>query len=126
METSTKTWTLGELAELLHGTLEGPSDLVIRRPAASTLGGPDSLGFAESEQFLTAAAASPVGAVLVKKDAPSIEKAVIRVDRPREAFAAFLNMCELPLPIAVGIHPTAVVAAKGSPGLGAGLGDKGP
>jgi UDP-3-O-[3-hydroxymyristoyl] glucosamine N-acyltransferase len=78
------------------------------------LGGPDSLGFAESEQFLTAAAASPVGAVLVKKDAPSIEKAVIRVDRPREAFAAFLNMCELPLPIAVGIHPTAVVAADAS------------
>ena len=122
METATKTWTLGQLAELLDGTLEGPADLLIRRPAESSAGGPDTLGFAESEQYLANAAVSPVAAVLVARDAQTIEKPVIRVDRPREAFAAFLKMCERELPLAVAIHPTAIVSPEASISGGASVG----
>jgi UDP-3-O-[3-hydroxymyristoyl] glucosamine N-acyltransferase len=94
---------------LLGGELNGPADLAISGPA-----GPDSqdshaLAFAETEAYLAKAVASGVGAVLATVDAPPVEKPVIRVAKPRESFARFLEMCRKELPISTGIHPNAVV-----------------
>ena len=109
METTAPGWTLGELASLLGGELSGPSDLTIHGPAGTDSEDGHALAFAESESFLAKAAASGVGAILATLDAPALAKPLIRVTKPRESFARFLELCRRELPIKTGVHPTAVV-----------------
>lgn len=110
MEKGTTGWTLGELATLLGGELEGPADLCILRPAPAASDDPNGLAFADNDDFVTLAEGRAVGALLVKKDAKKTTKPVIRVDRPRETFGRLLAMAVRPLPIEPGIHPLASVS----------------
>jgi len=114
METTTRGWTLGELAELLGGILEGPSERRIRRPVPAGSPDPEGMTFAESAEFIVKVQGTQVGAVLVPKGSPSLGIPAIQVDRPREAFGHFLALCQRSLPIAAGIHSTAVVSPEAS------------
>lgn len=109
MATEVSGWTLGELAQMLGGEIEGPSDLRVVRPVPADSEDSQGLAFAESETYLARVAAGGAGAVLAPKGSPSTGKPTIFVDRPREAFGRFLAMCARPLPLNAGIHPTAIV-----------------
>ena len=110
METTTRSWTLGEIAELLGGLLDGPSELLISRPVPAGSSDPHGITFAESAEYLAKITDTMVGAVLVPKGTPSLVVASIQVDHPREAFGRLLALFHRPLPIEQGIHSTAVVS----------------
>jgi len=112
METTTRSWTLGELAELLDGTLDGPSEHRIMRPVPAGSTDPEGITFAESPEYVSRVLDTTVGAVLVPRGSPSYGVPAIHVDRPREAFGRLLALCHRQLPIEVGIHPTAVVSPR--------------
>lgn len=121
MEKAVRSWTLGELANLLGGDLHGDADLRIRVPAAAGEGGKDALTFASEPKYLALIEGSAVGATLV---APGMEssKPHIVVPSPRIAFGKFLHRCVRPLPLAEGIHPTAVVDPGATIGEGVRIG----
>ncbi len=109
MENSTKGWTLRELADLLEGTLEGSPDVLINSPSGVEGGGSTSLAFAENSEYLDRAVASEVGAIIVTREMPSCAKPLIRVAQPKQAFGKFLSLLQNSMPLAAGIHPTAVI-----------------
>jgi len=112
METTTRSWTLGELAELLGGALEGPSDTKILRPVPAGSSDPDGITFAESADFIMKVKGTSVGAVIVPNGTPSVGIPTIQVARPREAFGKVLAMSQRRLPISLGVHSTAVVSPE--------------
>ncbi len=112
MEKAARAWTLGELAELLGGSVEGPADVVIERPAPAGSNDPTGLTFAESQQNLNAVEGSDVGAVILGSDTGSSSKPAIRVPNARKAFAEFLGLARREMPLAPGIHPSAVVSPE--------------
>lgn len=103
-------WTLGELAGLLGGRLDGPADLPITRPVSSHDEDPQGICFAESEPHLLRAIKGAVGALLVDNKADVGGKPAIRVESPRFAFAKLLAIASRPLPLSSGVHPLASVA----------------
>ncbi len=115
-------WTLGELAALLQGTCDGPLDLLIKRPVPAGSPASDGLSFAENDEYLQKVADGGAAAVLAKPDADTRGVPAIRVDRPRQAFGRFLGMCDRPLPIELGVHPTAVVSPDAEIGEGVSIG----
>ena len=122
METTTRSWTLGELADLLGGTLDGPSDHRILRPVPAGSSDPEGITFAESPEYIAKIVNTPVGAVLVPRGSPSYGVPSIQVDRPRVAFGRLLALCNRPLPIEPGIHPTAVVSPEAAVSPSASIG----
>jgi UDP-3-O-[3-hydroxymyristoyl] glucosamine N-acyltransferase len=109
MAKSTGGWTLSELARLLGGEFEGPADLIIRRPVPAGADDPEGIAFAESEEYFHKVEASHVGAVILGPG-DRCQKPCIRVERPREAFRRLLQLCDRPMPLQGGVHPTAVVS----------------
>jgi UDP-3-O-[3-hydroxymyristoyl] glucosamine N-acyltransferase len=110
METNTPTWTLGALAEMLGGELQGLPDLPLDRPVDCASSDPRGVAFAESEEYLREAEESQVGAVILPRGMRPTSLPAIYVDQPRLAFLRLLNMARRPLPLSSGIHPSAVVA----------------
>ncbi|RYG46659.1 UDP-3-O-(3-hydroxymyristoyl)glucosamine N-acyltransferase [bacterium] len=100
-------WTLSELADRLGATLEGP-DGPAARPSAAGDDDPEGVTFAQDERYLTKALEGRFAAILLP---PGLEcdQTVLRHPRPRQAFMALLTLADRPMPLAEGIHPTAVV-----------------
>ncbi len=94
------------LATAIGGDLHGPPDLPISGPVSADSESPDGIAFCESADYLSQS--SGVGALVLPRDLES-EKPHIKVDHPRLAFGMLLAMADRPLPLAPGIHPTAVV-----------------
>ncbi len=103
-------WTLGQIAEWVGGVLDGPADLVLNRPVTAASNDPHGIAFAEKETFLARAETNGVGAILIGAGLRETSLPSVRVAKPREAFALLLHLSQKSLPIAGGIHPTAVVA----------------
>ena len=99
-------WTLGELAEEFDGKLVGPADFEVR-PVPADVEDPGGIAFCENSRYLSRA--TGVGAVLLPEHLSTAEKPYVQVADPREVFARMLKDLERPLPLAEGIHPTAVV-----------------
>jgi UDP-3-O-[3-hydroxymyristoyl] glucosamine N-acyltransferase len=110
MEKTAPRFTLASLAKLLNGLPEGPSDTPIKRPVSAGDDDPFGVTFAENEDYLLTAEESQVGVVLVSKDIRSSSKPLIRVEHPRVAFGMVLGLFTQEMPLAEGIHPTAVVS----------------
>ena len=112
METRPPTdgYALGELAQLVGGKVVGDPEKRILRPVPA--GSADSAGitFAESAKYLSKVIGSGVGAILVPPGTEAGTDATVEVDRPRAAFGRILALFSHPLPLNMGIHPTAVVA----------------
>jgi len=109
MEKDTPVWTLAELAEILGGTISGHPNHIVRRPVPADSDDPDGIAFCESEPYLEKAHAHGVGALILPHSMFSNLKPSLHVEHPRLAFGRLLAMSSRPLPIASGIHPTAVV-----------------
>lgn len=119
---SEKTWTLGELAALLEGTLEGPPERTVKRPVPAGYPDPEGIAFAESETYLKRIDPARIGVVLLAPEAEAIGAPVIRVPNPRAAFARVLALVDRPLALGEGIHPSAIVSRQAKLGEGCRVG----
>jgi len=102
--------TLGELAELVNGELEGDETLIIRGVASAEEARRGDITFAVSEKFLKVAENSQASAVVVPQGMKNFYKPVIRVRDPRLAFARILEIYAPSKPEFGGIHKTAIIA----------------
>ena len=109
MEKITPSWTLGDLAEILGGTVASHPHYVVKRPVPADSDDPEGIAFCESEPYLEKAHASGVGALILPYSLRSNLKPAIYTESPRLAFGKLLKIVQRPLPINQGVHPTAVV-----------------
>src|ERR1700722_12875586 len=109
MEEVPSRFTLGGLAQILGGEAHGPLDKALDRPASAGEDAPLGITFAENEKYLQLAESKEIGAILVSRDMRDSERALIRVDSPRLAFAKLLAICRREQSLEPGIHPTAVI-----------------
>src|SRR5262249_9166274 len=106
-----KTYTTQAVAEALNGRLIGDGSITVSRVAhPADIRNADDLALAVDDKLLPlliggAAKAAVVGKTEVK---PEGVAACIVVDRPRLAMAKLTNLFAEPVPVARGIHPTAV------------------
>ncbi len=108
--------TIGELAQLLEGTLRrGDPGVRVTRVAPTDQAGPDALTFVSKPDYLPALADTQAAAVLLSSkvlEAPlriSEQTAIIEVRDPYRAFAQASQLLSPPPPRPMGVHPSAVV-----------------
>ncbi|OQX07837.1 MAG: UDP-3-O-(3-hydroxymyristoyl)glucosamine N-acyltransferase [Desulfobulbaceae bacterium A2] len=105
----TEEWcSLGDLAALVGGTVDGDQALRLRGLNALDLAGPDELSFFTGVKVLPQLAQSSAGAVLVPLDLPQVARPVIRVADPNLA-AALIHQYFLRRPFQAGIDPSACI-----------------
>lgn len=93
---------------MLGGQLVGPPEKIVRRPVPADSDDPDGIAFAQDQKYLDIAERSGVGAMLVASGMSSKGPHIV-VGNPQAAFGMLLHAASRPLPIAPGIHPTAVI-----------------
>lgn len=102
--------SLGELARLVGGDLEGDSSLEIRGFASLESAGPGDLSFVAADRYVAAARQSAAAALIAPPGLDLGGRPAIRVAQPYAAIAAVLAVF-FPQPVvAPGVHPTAYVA----------------
>jgi UDP-3-O-[3-hydroxymyristoyl] glucosamine N-acyltransferase len=108
----TATITLGQLAEFLGATLRGPADKQITGLATLQEAGPDQVSFLANPQYRKFLATTHAAAVLLKPaDAEGYDADALLVPDPYLAYARISHLFDPKPKAAVGVHPTAVVAA---------------
>lgn len=116
-------YTLGQLAKTVSGRVEGNPDIVIRGVAPVAEADEGHITFATDDNTLAQAASSNAAGVIVPLDASGIDKPVIRVPRPRVAFARILELFAPPIQGPEGVATTAFIAADAQIGPGTVVGD---
>lgn len=111
MDQSALEHTLEEIARIVDGQMYGPGDLIITDAVPAGDSGSTAITFAESAQYLKFVEESDVAAVLVGRDVEST-KPHIRCDAPRKAFVRILATLIRELPLATGIHSSAIVSPE--------------
>lgn len=104
-------YSLGEIASMIGGDLDGPPDFRISCPVPADSSDPQGITFAENEKYLAVALAGTVGAVLVPSETPQTTKPVIRVPSPRMAFGRILAAFVRPMS-GEGVHSTAQISDR--------------
>ena len=104
------TRSLGELARLVGGDLEGDPSLEIRGFASLESAGPGDLSFVAASRHLAAARRSAASALIAPPGLDLAGRPAIRVVQPYAAIAAVLRVFFPEPAVAPGIHPTAHVA----------------
>lgn len=114
--------TLGELAALVGGRLEGDPARRISGVAAVDEAGPAEITFLSNPKYATKVKDSKAGAIVIDAKAAKPAMDAIRVADPNFAFIAIAEAFAEKYPAPQGIHPTAVVApsAKLAPGVAVG------
>jgi UDP-3-O-[3-hydroxymyristoyl] glucosamine N-acyltransferase len=114
--------TATELAEAIGAVPDGDATLEIRSVASPERAGPHDLIYMESAKHVDRAIASAALCVVAPLGISMPGKTVLRSAAPKVSFAkAAALLCERP-PIALGIHPTAIVAALALVNPGASIG----
>ena len=109
--------TVGQLAALIEGTVEGDETIAIRGISSIEDALDGDITFAENEKLLSSAARSRASAVIAPASyvtpADAVgQKPLIRVKNPRFAFAQALRIFAPEPKVYKGIHPTAVIGAN--------------
>ncbi len=115
-------WSLGELARLVGGDLDGDPGLPIRGVASLESAGPGDLSFVAAARHLDAARRSAAAAFIAPPGLDLRPRPVIRVAQPYAAVAVALGVFFPPAPAAPGVHPTAQVAESARVAAGASVG----
>lgn len=105
------TIALAEIAARIGATLEGDGGLPITGVAGVRDGGPGEIAFVSQARYAADAAAARVSALVVDRawNRP-VPAALLRVEKPEEAFARIAQLFVPPPPVfAPGVHPAAVV-----------------
>jgi UDP-3-O-[3-hydroxymyristoyl] glucosamine N-acyltransferase len=106
-----------QIAALLGARFEGDGALAIAAGNDVALAGPTEIAFVEGAKAAQAAASSRAGCLLAPEDLEIPGgRNVIRVSKPRNAFARILRRLHPEPKPAAGVHPTAVVAASAALG----------
>jgi UDP-3-O-[3-hydroxymyristoyl] glucosamine N-acyltransferase len=112
-----------EIAALLGARFDGDGTLDITAANDLAVAGLSELAFAEGDQAAQAAAASRAGCLLLSEETViPAGRTVIRVAKPRNAFAQVLRRLYAERRLPPGVHPTAVVAASAALGAGVSVG----
>jgi len=116
------TRTAKELSEAIGATLEGDAALEVRGLAAPERAGPHDLIYVETAKHAVRAAASAALCAVAGEGVSLAGKTVLRHKNTKLAFAKAAALLLERAPIAVGIHPTAIVAplARVSAGVSVG------
>ena len=102
--------SLGELARLAGGELEGDASLEIRGFASLESAGPGDLSFVASDRYLDAARRSGAAALIAPPGLDLGGRPAIRVAQPYAAIAVVVPIFFPPAAVVPGVHPTACVA----------------
>jgi len=105
------TRTANELAKFLACTLEGDGSTPVSGVAAPASARDSDLIYVDRPRNLGPAAASAARCVVIAPGLPLGGKTLLRAANPKLAFARAAEWLMPPAPIAVGIHPTALISA---------------
>lgn len=117
--------TIGEIAKALGAEVFGNTDLVIESLSEPSIAGPNQLALAMSPRYAEGLAGGQARAAVL---GPGMDwadyalEAALVVPRPRYALAGLTAALDPGPEIAPGIHPTAVIDASASIGIGAAIG----
>lgn len=106
--------TVGQLAKLIEGDVEGDSSTCIRGISSIEDAQDGDITYAENDKLLTSAGRSLASAVIVPASSSYASmdlghKSLIRVKNPRFAFAQVLRIFAPEPKVYRGIHPTAII-----------------
>lgn len=102
--------TLGEIARLTDGKLEGDPELVVTRAAPIESASAGDITFVANKKYLKYLHTTDATAVVLDPDSPCPRCAVLRHDNPYLTFARVLDLLyPQPALVDTGIHATAVV-----------------
>lgn len=110
-----------QIAELVHGELTGPEDLVLTSVASLRNAGPSDLSYAEAK-FYGDAAQSRAGCLIVSGTAPLANRSVIVAKNPKLAFAKAAAVLLRKSESDPAIHSTAVIDPSAAIGSGSRVG----
>jgi UDP-3-O-[3-hydroxymyristoyl] glucosamine N-acyltransferase len=102
--------TAKELAAAVGATLEGNGDLDLGGVASPERAGPRDLIYVDSPKNLARAQASAATCVIAPLGLELLGKTVLRTASPKLAFAKAAALVTERIPIATGVHPTAIIA----------------
>ncbi len=114
--------TAKELASLLGTNLEGDASVALSGLASPERAGRGDLIYMDSPRHLARAAASKAQCVLLPLGVALPGKTLLRSAHPKLDFARAASLLAPALPVATGIHPTAVIAPSARLGEGASVG----
>src|SRR5262249_13863519 len=114
--------TAVELAEAIGARVEGEGGAEIRGVAAPERAGPHDLIYVEVAKHAGRAAASAAECVIAADGIAFQGKTVLRSVAPKVAFARAAALLVERAAIAVGVHPTAIVAPLARLARGVGVG----
>lgn len=101
--------TLGELADLVQGELDGDPGIEITGVAEIQNAFPGTISFLHTSRYRKYLQSTQASAVVVSKDEPVGEIGAIRVDNPILSFSRILDFFSPGVPDKTGIHPTAII-----------------
>jgi len=105
------THTANELAEFLGCALEGDGSMQLSGVAAPESARVDDLIYVETPRHLDRAAASQARCAVIAPELALNGKTLLRAANPKLVFARAAAWLLPPVPIATGVHPTAVISA---------------
>jgi UDP-3-O-[3-hydroxymyristoyl] glucosamine N-acyltransferase len=116
------TITAGELAAAIGAELAGDAKFEVRGVAAPERAATHDVIYVEAAKHADRAAASAAGCVIVTKDIAINGKTLLLHAHPKVAFAKAADRLVDRIPIATGIHATAIVAPLARVGKNVGIG----
>lgn len=115
--------TANDIAKQLDGRIQGDPDRLITGANDLSAARPDQIAFVAGEQALSLSVNSQAGCLLIAEDSPALDgRTLIRVPKPRKAFARVLQILYPPARPVPGIHPTAVIASSAKLGESVSIG----
>lgn len=112
-----KEMTVAELAAHVGGSVSGDGRVLIRGVASIKSAQEHEIAFVEDVKMLESASQSRAACLIVPESAPDLEgNCLLRVARPKLAFALIAEILHPPKWLRASIHPNAIIAA--SAGIG--------
>jgi len=101
--------TLNQIAQALHGAVDGDGSIEITHVCEITAGGPGGLTFLGDVRYSEFLASTEASAVILDRQVDAQGKPAIRVDNPAKAFAEATALLQPQAVYPQGIHPTAIL-----------------
>lgn len=118
--------TLKEIAQIVHGKIEGDENILIKGVAGLTEAGKEEISFLSETKYLPQLEKTKAGAVIVSENIALPKKNLIKVKNPYLAFIKLLNLVNEEATLGrhpQGIHPNAIIGKNVKLGKEVALGD---
>lgn len=99
--------TLAQIAQVIHGEVDGDGSIEITHACEITSGSPGGITFLADPRYASYLASTQASAIILKADADAHGKPSIRVRNPARSFAEILAYLYPEVSVPAGIHPTA-------------------